>query len=40
MCICGKQCYSFNRIYKYERSKYYIYRKTTNVHAVENSSNP
>ena len=22
MCICDKQRYSFNRIYKYERSKY------------------
>ena len=39
MCICDKQRYSFNRIYKMKGLNI-IYRKTTNVHAVGNSSNP
>ena len=39
MCICGKQRYGFNPIYKMKGLNN-IYRNTTNVHSVGNSSNP
>ena len=40
MCIFDKQRYSFNRIYKYKRPKYYISKKLTKVHAMWNRPHP